>query len=241
MKPKDERAAAKQDARRSPAFVKRILEQGGGGAEHFSKETKRSDVAQVPSTVLTVEYVDGSEGIDAALQAFDERLAKLKDLAGGLQETSAGLIYVINQQAKELGQFIESINHRLDRIFQRLSWDSVAAVSDSEVAPPLSAEEAAKQFEIPAQFAEDPAHQKAWRTARVMAADLEAYYGDKVREGVLYDNFSELLEEPIAEARRTYQQRVSAKVMDEFDYFALAIEELTTRKKSEIAQDATSE
>jgi hypothetical protein len=157
-----------------------------------------------------------------------------------MQETSVELVSVINQQAKDLSHFIESINRRLDRIFREMSSGTARAAAPSEDAL-LDSAEPAKEFQIPEQFAQDPAHQKAWRIARVMASDLEAYYGDKVREGVLYDNFAELLKDPIAENRRTYEQRVSPKVVSEFDYFALALEELVGRKKAEIAKETASE
>ena len=74
-----------------------------------------------------------------------------------------------------------------------------------------------------------------------MASDLEAYHCDSVREGVLYGNLLELLKDSIAEARRTYEQRVPARVAEGFDYLTLALEELTARKKKEMADEAASE
>ena len=52
----------------------------GDDRQTTSSRKKRSEVAQVPSTVLTVEYVDGSEGMDAALKAIEQRLARLEQL-----------------------------------------------------------------------------------------------------------------------------------------------------------------
>jgi hypothetical protein len=232
---KDEDTAAEQEGGRSPAFIKGILKQDEPGGESPRKEGKRSGLAQVPSTVLTVEYVDGSDGMDASLRALDGRITKLGNLAGHLQQTSAELVAVIHQQTAEIGQFIESINNRLDQVYRELSAnsgerDDLAALSGAD-------DEIQKEFGIPEQFAEDPAHEKAWRTACVLVADLEAYYGDKVRESVLYDNLPELLKEPLAKARQTYEERVPAKVRGEFDYFQLAIDELLLRKKLEIAQE----
>ena len=213
--------------------MKHILASDQEGAGDSAKETKRSDLAQLPSTVLTVEYVDGSDGIDAALLALHERLGKLGALAGELQDSTAELVSVINQQTKEIGQFIESVNGRLDRLYKELSETAGAAESGG----PGSAQAALKTFDVPEQFAADPAHQKAWRTACVLTADLEAYYGDRVKESVLYDNFEELLKEPIAKARQTYEERVPATVISEFDYFELALEELVARKRLELAQE----
>jgi len=233
--PKDEGAAAEQEGGRSPAFIKGILKQDEPSDESRRKEAKRSDLAQVPSTVLTVEYVDGSDGMDASLRALDERIRKLGNLAGHLQQTSAELVSVINQQSGEIGQFIESINTRLDQVFRELSEKAQERGGLDELSEAPA--EVQKEFDVPEQFAEDPAHQKAWRTARVLVADLEAYYGDKVRESVLYDNFADLLKEPMAKARQTYEERVPSKVTGEFDYFQLAIDELLVRKKLEIAQE----
>ena len=235
MTSKDEGADAEQGGSRSPGFVKGILRQEEPDAAGAGKETKRSGMAQVPSTVLTVEYVDGSDGIDADLRALDERVAKLGNLAGDLQEASAELVSVINQQTGEIGQFIESINSRLDQVFRELN--ETVRMRDPSAVLSGAAGEVQKEFDIPEQFADDPAHQKAWRTARVLTADLEAYYGDKVEESVLYDNLLDLLKDPIAKARQTYEERVAAKVTSEFDYFELALEELMVRKKLEAAQE----
>jgi hypothetical protein len=191
---------------------------------------KRSDVAHVPSTVLTVEYVDGSEGMDASLKVIEQRLARLEKLITEVHETSSQLVTAVNQQAKDVGALIESLNRRVDRVFRAVSTGVVKATPGAP-APEVPEE----QFDIPAQFAGDQEHQEAWRVAQVMASDLEAYYGDKVAEGVLYQNFFELLEGPINEARRTYEERVSEKVRGEFDYFTLALKKLVARKSRELA------
>ena len=87
------------------------------------------------------------------------------------------------------------------------------------------------------EHAEDAAHQQAWRIARVMASDLDAYYPEMVREGVVYGNFLELLKDPIEQARRTYQQRVPEELADAVDYLALALNELIATKRRELAEE----
>ena len=86
-------------------------------------------------------------------------------------------------------------------------------------------------------MAEDRDHQNAWRIARVLAADLEAYHEDAVKEGVLYGTFYKLLREPIEKARATYEQRATPNIVENYDYFARAIDELIVRKRMELEQE----
>jgi hypothetical protein len=185
--------------------------------------------------VLTVEYVDDSEGMDAALRALDGRLERLEQLTEQMQESSAELAAVVNRQAQQLAQFSRSLNRRLDRLYQQLQKGG---------APPSGAEQVPQQetvpqeeLEIPERFSEDKQHQKAWQIAQVMAADLEAYYEDQVREGALYDNFFDLLQQPIEEARQTYEERVPDQVREQFDYFMLALKKLLARKRLEVRNE----
>lgn len=236
MASKGEGSDSQQQGAQPQGFAKRIFKEQQANPGSSRKQDKKPGVAQVPSTVLTVEYVDGTEGMESALRAMEERLRKLDELTNGMQETVSGLVNAVNQQAKEIGQFIRSINRRVDRVYREVSHALAGAVP---VAGPAPAEQ--ETFEMPKEHAEDPDHQKAWRTARVMAADLEEYYGDMVREGALYENFFELLEEPIAEARRTFQQRVPRKVVEQFDYLELALKELLARKKKQLAKEPDSQ
>jgi len=229
---KDEGPVAETGGR-SPGFLKQILRHDGSSAETSRKQEKGGNVAHVPSTVLTVEYVDGSEGMEATLRALDERLKKLEKLSGEMQQTTTQLVAVVNQQARELAQFIESLNRRVDKVYREVCRHGPPGGAAVEAAA-----EPERNFEVPAQFAANPEHQKAWRVARVMAGDLEAYHGDTVKEGVLYDSFYELLKDPIAEARRTYDERVPQAVSGKFDYLDLALKELIARKKKELAAEA---
>lgn len=100
-----------------------------GAAEHkpAGRATKRSQLAQVPSTVLTVEYVDGGEGMDAALKALDERLKNLESMTQELRDTCTALLSVIEQQAKDLEQFMESVKSRLESAAGGLGQQTASA------------------------------------------------------------------------------------------------------------------
>jgi hypothetical protein len=87
------------------------------------------------------------------------------------------------------------------------------------------------------EVAENPEHQNAWRVARVLAADLEGYHEEAVREGVLYGTFYSVLREPIEKARETYEERVSREIVEECDYFSKALDELVIRKRMELEEE----
>ena len=220
-------------AERPAGFVQRIFGQDATAGKSSAKPKGRSDVAQVPSTVLTVEYVDGSEGMEAAVRALDERLGRLEKLLRSMQESNVELVSAINLQAKEMTRFLESMNRRVDRVYGVVSGGAPA--QGGAAAPPAGAEAAG--FDVPAEFAEDQAHQQAWRVARVMAGDLDAYYPDQVREGVVYGNLFELLADPIQQARETFNERVPAKVSQKVDYLDLALKELIANKRRQLAEE----
>lgn len=68
------------------------------------------------------------------------------------------------------------------------------------------------------------AHQDAQRIARVMVSDLFLYHQDSIREGIRNGNIAELLEEPLSEARKTYEARVSDAVKQEKDHLAIELD-----------------
>ena len=234
----ESQTGAQTGARRSGGFVQKIFAQNGGDAGGPRKKG-RGAVAQVPSTVLTVEYVDGSEGIEATIRALNDRLVRIEKLLLSMQETNTELVPVINRQAKEMGQFVQSLNRRVDHVYRVVSGPGAPAAAASGAVKPTQIETV--EFAVPAAFADDSAHQQAWRVARVMAGDLDAYYSDLVREGVVYDNFSELLAEPIQQARQTYQERVPAEVTEKVDYLELALKELIAAKRQALADEEPAE
>jgi len=205
-------------------------------------------VAQVPSTVLTVEYVDDSEGMDAALKDMSERLRKLEEQAAAMQETQVRLVAAINQQAKDIGKIIESLGRRVDRIYRRVTTgEAVPVRQEGQPAEEEQEEEVVVAQRVPAlaaappalspDVANDPQHQNAWRIARVLAADLEAYHEEAVREGVLYGTFYSVLRESIESARKAYEQRVSREIVEGYDYFSKALDELIARKRVELEEE----
>lgn len=226
---------------------------GGLGKKLFNRKGNPSDqgqgskppeqgVAHIPATVLTVEYVDDSEGMDAALKSMNERLRKLEQQMGALQETQTQMVAVINRQGKDLATTIESIGRRIDRLYTRMREPASRDIEDLPAVPEEPGQaatdvEAMADVGLSADVADDPDHQNAWRIARVLAADLQAYHESAVKEGVIYGTFYQVLKEPIGKARRTYEQRVSKEIVDNYDYFSKALDELIARKKMELEEE----
>jgi len=194
-------------------------------------------VAQVPATVLTVEYVDGSEGMDASLKAIEQRIARIEQMVRELHEATSRLAAEMGSKAGKEPQSGHSPGGRV----QRAQGESVQRTAATAGAEPTPAEGAEDQFGVPTRYAADESHQKAWQVAQLIASDLEAYYEDQVREGVANDNFFELLQVPISEARRSYEEKVDGRVLQEFDYFTLVLKRLIARKRRELAREQTSE
>jgi len=205
----------------------------------------RQGIAHIPATVLTVEYVDDSEGMDSALQAVNDHLRKLEQQVGAIEESQTRMVVAINQQAKDIVKAVESIGRRIDRLYARIS-ESLAG-EEGEVATMLEDAEEPPSLEetpigpvtggLPDEVADDPDHQNAWRIARVLAADLEAYHEDAVKEGIIYGTFYQVLREPIEKARGTYEQRVSQEIAENYDYFSKALDELIARKSMELKEE----
>jgi uncharacterized coiled-coil protein SlyX len=192
-----------------------------------------------------VEYVDDSEGMDAAIKEMSDRLRKLEEQSAAMLETQTRLVAALNQQAKDIGKMVESLGRRIDRLYRRVSGGEVVAARQEEQAPAEEPEEAAADtgqvsgmaaMGLSPEVADKPEHQNAWRVARVLAADLEAYHEEAVREGVLYGTFYSVLREPIESARKAYEQRVSREIVDGYDYFSKALDELIARKRIELEE-----
>ncbi len=227
-------------------------------AQEQSKAPQQG-IAHVPATVLTVEYVDDNDAMDTALKALEQRMQKLEVRINDLQDKQARVIGAVNQQAKDVGRYLESVGRRIDQIFKRVMGAELgsnhggAAVAPVQIPegqeetvmidmdlepiepePEPELELASTSVALSPTVADDEEHRNAWRIARVLAADLEAYHEDTVREGVIYGTFYKLLREPIDKARETYEQRVSDEIVENFDYFSKAIDELIARKRMEL-------
>jgi hypothetical protein len=183
----------------------------------------------VPMTEMTVEYVDASDGMDAALSGLEERVNSLEKLLASLDETRGEMVSAFNRQTKEIQRFVDSIARRVGRIYKEV---------EEVRAPVLAAAPQTAEYGLPERFASDKDHQEAWRTGRILTAELEAYYPDETREGALSGNLQELLTNEIEEARRVYEQSVPERVLQEHDYFSAAIDALMARKKREAAEES---
>jgi len=201
-------------------------------------------IARVPATVLTVEYVDSSEGLEGSMREAADRLRRLGEFLGQIQETQGRLVAALNQQAKDIAKVVETLGRRIDRLHALVEGaiaDGVARAAapdeDDDATVPASAGAGLDETDGAPEVSADPAHQNAWRIARVLVADLEAYHADAVREGILQDSFEELLRDPLERARKTYQQRAGKKVGEEHDYFSRALDELIARKRAELEKE----
>ncbi|MFW6188879.1 MAG: hypothetical protein ACOC7T_00465 [Planctomycetota bacterium] len=238
MADEEETKNTEQPAEEAPTggLVKKLFSRKKGGAE---PEAPEEGTAHIPSTVLTVEYVDESEGMDASLREMEERLRQMQETVSNMQETQSQLIAAVNQQAKDIGRFIESVGRRIDKLYRRVSGGRAPQPGEPPESPPrdLDGEEIGVETGPAPEVADDPEHQNAWRIARVLAADLEAYHEESVKEGVLYGTFHKLLREPLEQARETYEQRVDAEIVENYDYFSKALDELIARKRMELEEE----
>lgn len=237
MSAADEQSGSPQAEGAKPEHVvKKALKRKKEAAQGPGAEPVRSGTAHIPSTVMTVEYIDDSEGMNAALGALDKRVARLEQLVGSLEEAHKEMMGTVRDQVKEIRGFAKAVGRRIDAIYKLLSRGMVPTkATESEPAPqrPSPGGPEAGPL-VPEQYRDDPEHKKASMIARVMAADLEEYYPESVSEGALYENFFELLEKQIADARKTYLERVPESVASEYDHFSAALQDLVARKKEEL-------
>jgi hypothetical protein len=237
-------------------FVKKLFNKKEGETVEGQPVKPERGIAQIPSTVLTVEYIDDSEGMDAALTELSERLRRVEEQAVALQQTQGRLVAAVNQQAKDIGRILESLSRRIDRLYRRVGGGgsttaTPASPAASRQAPQPTTDESTDEVTevtegmsahgsvagLAPDVADNPEHQNAWRVARVLAADLEGYHEEAVREGVLYGTFYSVLREPIEKARQTYEERVSREIVEECDYFSRALDELVIRKRMELEEE----
>jgi hypothetical protein len=81
---------------------------------------------------------------------------------------------------------------------------------------------------------DNPAHQKAARLARTIAADIALYNPELVEKGVREGNFFKLLAKDIEDGRKHYESKVGPEIMALSDYFQLALEDLIAKKKKKL-------
>ncbi len=234
----DENTAENHEPVEETGGLVRKFFQKKGIPEEEGDEDRKAGVAHVPASLLTLEYVDDSDGMDATLRSMEERLRKMEEQVNTMQHTQAQLIAAVNQQARDIGKCVEAIGRRIDRLYRRLSGGDVTHSRKSTTASrdgePAQGAAVSPPEGLAPEVADDPDHQNAWRIARVLAADLEAYHEDDVKEGVLYGTFYKLLREPVEKARKTYEDRVPPEIVENYDYFSKALDELIVRKRLEL-------
>ena len=81
---------------------------------------------------------------------------------------------------------------------------------------------------------DDPAHQKAARLARTIAADIALYNPELMEKGVVEGNFFTLLAKDIDDGRKHYLSRVGPEISAGADYYKLALEDLIAKKKKKL-------
>lgn len=207
------------------------------------KGKAESNGAQVPSTVLTVEYVDDTEGIETYLKDIVRALESLQDQTDQVQQYVSRLARAMNQQKQRNEKAMKALRRRLDRLYTQLEnqpGPAAPAEESEEPPPPPEDMEEPEEYGVPEEYTNDDAHHRAWQVAEVMASDLEVYHEEELEEGVMYGNLEEILEEPIAEARETYSDRTPERVREEVDYFDMALNKLVARKKREMDQEEVS-
>ena len=177
---------------------------------------------------MHVEYANVGKAMEAALKALGARTNTIEKQLTVLEEAQGKMVSAVDQQAKHVQELVTSVSGRLETVFE-----TVAEMLTQGKKAEAPGAEAAVSFEdgIPERFAEDKEHQEAWRTARILAAELGAYYSEEVTKGIVDGNLYELLGDRLRKARETYQQGVSEKVVQECDYFSAAIKALVARKQ----------
>lgn len=210
--------------------LKRIF---GGGDE------QQSEHAHIPSTLLTVEYVDDSEGMETSLARITELLRELKQQTTRLDRSISRIAQAIDQQNKRSSHAMNALKRRVDELYNKMENAAISSRSDTDT-PDDSEEPGAEEgFGVPEQFQGDEAHEHAWQIAQVVVDDLAEYHPEDVEEGVMYDNFREVLEAPIEEARKTYEERTPDTVRQEVDYFDMALRQLKSHKQQELGEDGS--
>ena len=116
---------------------KLFVNKGNGEEADNDARSSREGVARIPATVLTVEYVDDSEGMDAALRNMNERLRTVEERVGAMQETQRQLVAAVNRQAEDTGRVVESIGRRIalfTRLADEFTLDAFPETSNSQFA-----------------------------------------------------------------------------------------------------------
>lgn len=74
----------------------------------------------------------------------------------------------------------------------------------------------------------DP-HERAKRLARLIVADIVLYNQAKIDEGIKQDNLFDILADDIDVARRYYNKHVDSAVVQDANYFELALVDILVK------------
>ena len=166
------------------------------------------------------------------MKALDERAGSLENRINSFKSGQEGLLVAANQRFKVIREFTSSVGQRMEEM-QKDILSGIAQAREAEAAEATVTPETAETG-VPERYADDASHKEAWSTARIVVAELEALYPNEVREGALKDNLHEVLSSEIEEARKTYEQGVEQRVLQEHDYFSAALAALIARKQQEL-------
>ena len=70
---------------------------------------------------------------------------------------------------------------------------------------------------------------KARRLARAIVSDVNLYNADKVQEGIENDTLFDLIEDELEEGRELYRSRVDPAILDEHNFYDIAIVDMLFR------------
>lgn len=79
-----------------------------------------------------------------------------------------------------------------------------------------------------------PEHERAARLARIIVADISLYYQNRIDEGILEGNWSELLAAEIKEARRLFRERFPSPQIQNSKILEAAFLDLLERRSREL-------
>ena len=79
-----------------------------------------------------------------------------------------------------------------------------------------------------------PERERAERLARIIVADISLYYQDRIDEGILEGNWSELLATEIKEARRLFSERFPSPDIQNSKILEAAFLDLLEKRRLEL-------
>jgi len=122
----------------------------------------------------------------------------------GEAETAGQQLSAVDQTSQSL-DFIDSVNQRI---------------------------QSAEDHEVSAEHV--PERERAERLARIIVADISLYYQDRIDEGIMLGNWSELLAHEIKEARRLFSERFPGPEIQRSKILEAAFLDLLEKRRREL-------